>query len=118
MNRSRYFFQQRWQFISAETAAVEHGDRVAALVGQVLDKDEGEQRQTLRGLVYCRRSEVRHKVVETPGVADQFKAQCLEQRAVLVLEVRQLRVQLRIAAADVVALEQLAKDRCQMGQFG
>jgi hypothetical protein len=48
------FFQQRWQFITAEAAAVEHGDRVAALVGQVLDEDEGEQRQALGGLVHLR----------------------------------------------------------------
>ncbi|MNO52762.1 hypothetical protein D3C76_431880 [compost metagenome] len=111
-------FQQRRQFIATEAAAVEHGDRVAALVGQVLDEDEGEQRQTLGGLVHRRRREVRHEVVEAAGVADQFKAQGLEQRAVLVLEVRQLCVQLRIAAADVITLEQLAKDRRQLGQFG
>ncbi len=46
--------QQRWQLIATEAATVEHGDRVAALVGQVLDEDEGEQRQTLRGLVHRR----------------------------------------------------------------
>ena len=61
---------------------------------------------------------IRHEIVETPRIAHQLKAQGLEQGAVLVLEVRQLRVQLRVAAADVVTLEQLAKDRRQLGQFG
>ncbi|MNG25997.1 hypothetical protein D3C84_1109200 [compost metagenome] len=84
----------------------------------MLDQDEGEQRQALGGLVHRRGGEIRHKVVETTGVAHQLEAQGLEQGAVLVLEVRQLCVQLRIAAADVITLEQLAKDRCQMGQFG
>src|SRR5690606_22890316 len=111
-------FQQRRQFVATEAAAVEHGNRVTALIGQMLDEDEGEQRQTLRSLVHRSGGEVRHEVVETPCIADQFKTQRLEQRAVLILEVRQLCVQLRIAAADVVALEQLAKDRRQLGQFG
>ncbi|MNM96518.1 hypothetical protein D3C81_1089970 [compost metagenome] len=110
--------QQRRQFIAAEAATVEHGDRIAALIGQVLDEDEGEQRQTLRSFVHRSGGEVRYEVVETTGVTDQLKAQGLEQRAVLVLEVRQLCVQLRIAAADVITLEQLAKDRRQLGQFG
>ena len=35
--------QQRGQLVAADAAAVEHGHRVAALVGQVLDDDEGEQ---------------------------------------------------------------------------
>ena len=111
-------FQQRRQLITADAAAIEHGDRVAALIGQMLDEDKGEQRQSLRSLVHRRSGHVRHKVVETTGVADQFKTQRLEQRAVLILEVRQLRVQLRITAADVVALEQFAEDRRELGQFG
>ncbi|MCY1435145.1 hypothetical protein D9M71_512280 [compost metagenome] len=84
----------------------------------MFDQDEGEQRQALGGLVDLGGGQVRDEVVETAGVADQFKAQGLEQAAVLVLEVRQLGVQLRVAAADVEALEQLAEDRCELGQFG
>ncbi|MNQ90401.1 hypothetical protein D3C85_1057410 [compost metagenome] len=37
------FFQQRRQFVAAQAATVEHGHRVAALIGQVLDQDEGKQ---------------------------------------------------------------------------
>lgn len=84
----------------------------------MLDQNESKQRQALGGLVHRSGGEVRHEVIEAAGIADQLEPQCLEQRAVLVLEVRQLRVQLRITAADVVALEQLAEDRCQLGQFG
>ncbi|MNP52292.1 hypothetical protein D3C76_1466760 [compost metagenome] len=84
----------------------------------MLDQDEGEQRQALGGLVDLRGGQLRDEIVETTGVAHQFEAQGLEQAAVLVLEVRQLGVQLRVAAADVEALEQLAEDRCELGQFG
>jgi HPt (histidine-containing phosphotransfer) domain-containing protein len=45
------------------------------------------------------------------------QAQRLEQAAVLVLEVRQLSVELGIAPADVEALEQLAEDRRELGEF-
>ena len=110
--------QQRGQLVAADTAAVQHCHGVAALVRQVLDQDEGEQRQALRGLVDLRRGHVRHEVVETTGVAHQLEAQGLEQGAVLVLEVRQLSVQLGVATADVEAFEQLAKDRRELGQFG
>ena len=93
---------------------------IATLVGQVFDDDEGEQCQALGGLVHLcgGHGSVRHEVIEAAGIAHQLKTQGLEQRAVLVLEVRQLCVQLRVTAADVVTLEQLAKDRRQLGQFG
>ncbi len=110
--------QQRGQFVTADAAAVEHGHGVAALVGEVLDQDEGEQRQALGGLVDLRGSLIGDEVVEAPGVANQLEAQGLEQGAVLVLEVRQLGVQLRVAAADVETLEQLTEDRRELGQFG
>ena len=84
----------------------------------MLDEDECEQRQTLRGLVDLRGCQIRHEVVEPTSVADQLEAQRLEQAAVLVLKIGQLRVQLRVAAADMVALEQLAEDRRQLGHFG
>ncbi|MNR25592.1 hypothetical protein D3C85_1427530 [compost metagenome] len=109
--------QQGRQLVAADAAAVEHRERVAALVGEVLDQDEGEQRQALGGLVHRRGGEIRHKVVETTGVAHQLKAQGLEQGAVLVLKVRQLGIQLGITAADVVTLEQFAKDGGQLRQF-
>ena len=111
------FFQQRGQFVAAQTTAIEHGNRVAPLIGQMLDDDEREQRQTLRGLVDLRCGGVGHEVIKTAGITHQLKAQRLEQGTVLILEVRQLRVQLRVASADVVALEQFTKNRCQLGQF-
>lgn len=110
--------QQRGQFVAANAAAVEHGHRVTALVGKMFDQDEGEQRQALRGLVDLGGGHVRDEVVEATGVAHQFEAQGLEQGAVLVLEIRQLRIQLGVAAADVEAFEQLAEDRRELGQFG
>ncbi len=109
--------QQRRQFIATEAATVEHGQRVAALVGQVLDEDEGEQRQALGGLVHLRAHLLRDEVVEAARIADQLEAERLEQCAVLVLHVRQLRVGLRLAARQVIALEQLAEDRRQLGHF-
>ena len=91
---------------------------VTALICQMLNEDEGEQCQALGGLVDLRGSQFRHEVIKATRVADQLEAQCLEQRAVLVLAVGELSVQLRIAAADVIALEQLAKDRRELGHFG
>src|SRR5690606_6482263 len=109
--------QQCWQLVAAQAAAVEHGQRIAALVGQVLDQDEGEQRQALGGLVHLRAHLLGHEVIEAAWVTDQLEAQRLEQRAVLVLQVGQLRVGLRFAARKVIALEQLAEDRRQLGHF-
>ncbi|MNH28308.1 hypothetical protein D3C79_884660 [compost metagenome] len=112
------FLQHRRQFIAAQAATVEHRHWVTALVGQVLNQNEGEQGQALGSLVDLGGGLVRDEVVETTGIADQLKAQGLEQAAVLVLEIRQLGVQLRITAADMKTLEQLAEDRCELGQFG
>ncbi|MCY1532420.1 hypothetical protein D9M68_676950 [compost metagenome] len=109
--------QQRRQLVAAEAAAVEHGQRVAALVGEVLDEDEGEQRQALRGLVDLRAHLLGNEVVEAAAVAHQLEAEAAEQRAVGVLLVGQLGVELGVALADVVALEQLAEDRRQLGEF-
>ena len=109
--------QQCRQFVAAQAATVEHGQRVAALVGQVLDEDEGEQRQTLGGLVDLRAHLFRHEVIEAAAVAHQFIAERLEQGAIGVLLAGQLGVQLGRGAADVVALEQLAEDRRQLGEF-
>lgn len=58
------FFQQRGQFVAAQTTAIEHGNRVAPLIGQMLDDDEREQRQTLRGLVDLRCGGVGHEVIK------------------------------------------------------
>ncbi|MNE27111.1 hypothetical protein D3C80_1205060 [compost metagenome] len=45
------FLQQRRQLVAAEATAVQHAQRVAAQVGEMLDQHEGEQRQALGGLV-------------------------------------------------------------------
>ncbi|MNJ71852.1 hypothetical protein D3C77_684450 [compost metagenome] len=83
----------------------------------MLDEDEGEQRQALGGLVHLRAHLLGDEVVEAARIADQLEAERLEQRAVLVLHVRQLRVGFRLAARQVIALEQLAEDRRQLGHF-
>ena len=36
------FLQQRRQFVAAQAATVEHGNRIAALIGQMLDDDKRE----------------------------------------------------------------------------
>ena len=112
------FLQQRRQLFAADAAAVQHGQRVAALVCEVFDEDEGEQRQALGGLVHLGADLLRDEVVEAAGIADQLEAHGAEQAAVLVLVRGQLGVQLGVAVADVVALEQLAEDRRELGQFG
>src|SRR5690606_28196659 len=109
--------QQRWQLVAAEAATVEYGQRVAALICQVLDEDKGEQRQALGGLVDLRAHLLGDEVVEAARVADQLETERLEQRTVLVLQVGELGVGLRLAARQVVALEQLAEDRRQLGHF-
>src|SRR5690606_13266721 len=96
---------------------VEHGQRIAALVGQVLDQDEGEQRQALGGLVHLCAHLLGHKIIEAARIADQLETERLEQCTVLVLQVGQLGVGLRLAARKVIALEQLAEDRRQLGHF-
>ena len=67
--------QQRRQFIAAKAATVEHGQRIATLVGQVLDEDESEQRQALGGLVHLRAHLLGDEVVEAARIADQLEAE-------------------------------------------
>src|SRR5690606_35910572 len=70
--------QQRWQLIAAQAAAIEHGQRIASLVGQVLDQDEGKQRQALGGLVHLRAHLLGDEVIEAARVADQLETERLE----------------------------------------
>ncbi|MNP49411.1 hypothetical protein D3C76_1435940 [compost metagenome] len=83
----------------------------------MLDQDEGEQRQALGGLVHLGAHLLRYEVVEAARVADQLEAEALEQGAVLVLQGGQLGVALRLAAGEVIALEQLAEDGRELGHF-
>ena len=83
----------------------------------MFDQNEGEQRQALGGLVDLRTHLLGDKIVEAARIADQLEAERLEQRTVLVLHVGQLGVALGLAARQVIALEQLAEDRRQLGHF-
>ncbi|MCY1544500.1 hypothetical protein D9M68_803910 [compost metagenome] len=83
----------------------------------MFDQDKGEQGQALGGLVHLGAHLFGDEIVEATAVADQLVTQGLEQGAILILLVGQLGVQLRVAAADVITLEQLAEDRRQLGEF-
>ncbi len=110
-------FQQRWQLVTADAAAVEYRERVAALVGQVLDQNEGEQRQALCSLVNLRRHLLGHEVIEAARVAHQLETEGAEQRTILVLHAGQLGVALRLATRDVITLEQVAEGGRELGHF-
>ena len=109
--------EQRRQLVAADGAAIEYGERITALIGQVLDQDEGEQRQALSGLVDLGRSLLWHEIVEAARIAHQLEAQGAEQRAILILHAGQLGVALGFASRDVVALEQVAKRGRELGHF-
>ena len=120
----KFYFATDTSYILVEVA-LPHGPHVIGVAGRGPGGGFGHQFFVYAGELdlshyqkngTCLRQRELFANLEREGIK-AYEAEGLEQRAVLVLLVGQLAVQLGVAAADVVALEQFAEDRCQVAQF-